>query len=92
MNFLLGEEQTQKVLCFYKKFLAQCICINLSKKIDAALDPSTQYFMQFNYTSQLGGMFQQKECEFWDKLQASPEYQNSDLQEYSLCYFQNCIY
>jgi len=55
-------------------------------------DTTNQYFMQFNYTSQLGELFQQKECDFWDRLQASPQYQNIDLQEYTLCFFQNCYY
>lgn len=57
-----------------------------------AYDTATQYFMQFNYTTQPGELFQQKECEFWAQLQASPQYQNIDLQEYTLCFFQNCIY
>jgi para-nitrobenzyl esterase len=57
-----------------------------------AFDTSNQYFMQFNYPSQLGRMFQETECDFWAQLQASPQYQNIDLQEYTLCYFQNCYY
>jgi len=56
-------------------------------------DLSHQYYMQFDYVSQPQDMFRSKECEFWDKLQASPPYyQQIDLQEYSLCYFQNCYY
>eukprot|EP00026_Physarum_polycephalum_P004099 Phypoly_transcript_04116.p1 GENE.Phypoly_transcript_04116~~Phypoly_transcript_04116.p1 ORF type:complete len:515 (+),score=72.42 Phypoly_transcript_04116:2-1546(+) len=57
-----------------------------------AFNTTAQYYMEFNFTSQLGDMFRQEECEFWEKVQASPQFQNIDLQEHTLCYFQGCYY